>query len=146
MAKQELTEMQRKFAELYVETGNATHSAIGAGYSRDTASSQGSRMLNNVKVKKYIAKLRQEEGEEWDMELELVIEELVKIIQNPKTKEHNKLEAIDKLATLKGWKKQEVKMDVTTTQTVDQMSDEELARRMAQLTDNIVDFPNKNAN
>lgn len=134
MAKQELTEQQIKFAEYYVESGNATQSAILAGYSSVSASSQGSRLLNNVKVKKLIAKIRQEEGEEYDMDLDMAIEELVLIIQDRKVKPHYRLEAIDKLAMLKGWKKAETKIDIhNTTQTVDQISDDELNRRMNEL-------------
>lgn len=134
MGKQDMTEMQRKFAEYYVECGNATQSAIQAGYSKDTASSQGSRLLNNVKIKKLIAKIRQDEGEVYDMDLDMAIEELVLIIQDRKVKPHYRLEAIDKLAMLKGWKKAETKIDIhNNTTSVEHVSDEELERRMNEL-------------
>ena len=48
MADDKLTSQQRRFVEAY--TGNATEAAIKAGYSRDTAEAQGSRLLRNVKV------------------------------------------------------------------------------------------------
>lgn len=132
MAKQELTDMQKAFAEAYHECGNATQSAVVAGYSADTASSQGSRLLNNVKVKKYLDKLRKDEGVEYDMELDMVIEELTLIIQDRKVKPHYRLEAIDKLATLKGWKKADTKIEIhNNTHAVDSISDEELEKRMA---------------
>lgn len=134
MAKGELNEQQKKFAEHYHETGNATQSAILAGYSADTASSQGSRLANNVKVKRYLAKLREEEGVEFDMDLDLAIEELVKMIQDPKTRANNKLEAINTLATLKGWKKADTKIEINNnTNAVETISDEELQKRMSEL-------------
>lgn len=137
MAKQELTEMQRKFAEYYVQTGNATQSAVLAGYSKDTASSQGSRLLNNVKVKKLIVEIRQEEGEEYDMDLEMVKEELTKIIQDPKTKAHYKIEAMQMMARLKGWMKADTKIEITNNTTqIEQISDEELQKRMNELLGN----------
>ena len=49
---QKLTERQRKFVLYY--DGNATQAAIKAGYSKQTASAQASRMLRNVNIKKLI--------------------------------------------------------------------------------------------
>jgi phage terminase small subunit len=42
------------FADYYIETVNATQSAIKAGYSKKTAYSQGLRLLKNVEIKNYI--------------------------------------------------------------------------------------------
>ena len=58
-----MNERQRRFAQHYAATGNATEAAELAGYSPDTARAQGSRLLTNVNVKNYIAEL-QEEAEE----------------------------------------------------------------------------------
>jgi len=49
-----LSEMQKRFADYYLETGNATESAKRAGYSKKTARSQGQRLLTNVDIKNYI--------------------------------------------------------------------------------------------
>ena len=49
-----LNEMQKRFADYYLETGNATESAKRAGYSKKTARSQGQRLLTNVDIKNYI--------------------------------------------------------------------------------------------
>lgn len=134
MAKADMTDQQKLFAQYYHETGNATQSAIMAGYSKDSASSQGSRLLNNVKVKKFIDFLRQEEGIQFDMDLEMAIEELVLIIQDRKVKPHYRLEAIDKLSMLKGWKKAETKIEINNNVSdVDKISDDELSRRMEEL-------------
>lgn len=59
-AQKPLNPRQKKFAELYAATGNATQSAIGAGYSRKTAESIGARLLRNVKVADCLASLTAE--------------------------------------------------------------------------------------
>lgn len=55
---------QKRFADEYIISGNATKSAIEAGYSKKTAESIGSRLLRNVKVSEYISKRTQEVFEE----------------------------------------------------------------------------------
>ena len=60
----ELSLKQQKFADEYIISGNATKSAIEAGYSKKTAESIGSRLLRNVKVSEYISKRTQEVFEE----------------------------------------------------------------------------------
>lgn len=54
----ELTDMQKAFCFNYINSFNATQSAIKAGYSKDTAHVQGSRLLRNVKVAEEIKRLR----------------------------------------------------------------------------------------
>jgi len=49
-----LNDKQLLFVKHYLMTFNAKQSAIAAGYSERTAESQGSRLLSNVKVEKYI--------------------------------------------------------------------------------------------
>lgn len=49
-----LTAKQRKFADEYIKTGNATQSAIKAGYSKNYAKAQSSKLLVNVGIKSYI--------------------------------------------------------------------------------------------
>lgn len=74
-----LTPKQRAFADEYIISGNATQSAIKAGYSERTAYSQGQRMLKNVEISKYI-KLRTEPVlEEKKLNGDDIIRELRKI-------------------------------------------------------------------
>lgn len=47
---------QRKFADYYVELGNATQSAIKAGYSKKTARQMGTENLAKPVIKSYIDK------------------------------------------------------------------------------------------
>lgn len=56
----ELTDMQKAFCFNYINSFNATQSAIKAGYSKGTAHVQGSRLLRNVKVAEEIRRLRSE--------------------------------------------------------------------------------------
>lgn len=55
MAK--LTLKQKRFAERYVATGNATQSAISAGYSAKSAEKTGYENLSKPHIKAYIAEL-----------------------------------------------------------------------------------------
>jgi len=52
-----LSDKQELFCREYLKDFNATQAAIRAGYSEDTASQQGSRLLNNVKVSERLEKL-----------------------------------------------------------------------------------------
>lgn len=54
----ELTDKQRLFCIYYMQSFNATQSAIKAGYSKNTAMEQGSRLLRNVKVKEHLNELK----------------------------------------------------------------------------------------
>jgi len=52
-----LTVKQKLFCIEFIKDGNATQAAIRAGYSAQTAQSQGSRLLSNVMVKDYVGRL-----------------------------------------------------------------------------------------
>jgi len=76
-----LNQRQLAFIQEYLVCGNATKSAIKAGYSKKTAYSQGQRMLKNVEVKKAIAKAQQKTAERNEITLDEVVgnaRELVK--------------------------------------------------------------------
>jgi phage terminase small subunit len=49
-----LTEKQRRFADEYIISGNATQAAISAGYSKRTAKSVGSENLTKPDIRQYI--------------------------------------------------------------------------------------------
>lgn len=53
-AKKCLNRKQIAFVQEFMKTNNITQSAIIAGYSKKTASAQGSRLLNNVRIRNYI--------------------------------------------------------------------------------------------
>lgn len=54
MMRRKLTPKQQAFADYYIETGNATQSAIKAGYSENTARFIGAENLTKPNVKGYI--------------------------------------------------------------------------------------------
>ena len=49
-----LTLKQKRFADEYIISGNATESAIKAGYSKKHANTNASKLLQNTTIKKYI--------------------------------------------------------------------------------------------
>lgn len=54
MSGQKLTVKQKKFADEYIETGNATKAAIEAGYAKKTAREIGKENLTKPYIKSYI--------------------------------------------------------------------------------------------
>lgn len=62
--KDELTEKQRRFIDYYLETGNATESAIKAGYSKKTAYRTGADNLKKPQLRAYIDSRRAQMDEE----------------------------------------------------------------------------------
>ena len=54
MENRNLTIKQQKFAEYYIISGNATESAIKAGYSKNTSAEMGYENLRKPHIKKYI--------------------------------------------------------------------------------------------
>src|SRR5690554_3967144 len=50
-----LTVKQKKFCDYYIQTGNATESAIKAGYSKKTATETGYENLRKPHLAEYIA-------------------------------------------------------------------------------------------
>ena len=53
-AKKNLTQRQIRFVQDFMKSNNVTQAAIRSGYSKKTASVQGSRLLTNVKVAEYV--------------------------------------------------------------------------------------------
>lgn len=77
--KRKLTPKQQKFADSYIETGNATQAAIDAGYSKKTAKSVGSENLTKPDIKSYIEERMQEIADNSIMDAREAIELLTKI-------------------------------------------------------------------
>lgn len=55
--KDKLNARQKKFAEYYAQSGNTVQSAIQAGYSVNYANANACKLLENVRVAKYIKEL-----------------------------------------------------------------------------------------
>lgn len=55
-----LTVKQKKFADEYIISGNATKAAVAAGYSKKYANTNASKLLQNTTIKFYIEKRMEE--------------------------------------------------------------------------------------
>ncbi|WP_248623173.1 terminase small subunit [Citrobacter koseri] len=79
MAK--LTDKQELFAREYLKDLNATQAAIRAGYSEKTANEQASRLLANVNVQNFVARLKADRVEQTGIDAAYVLKRLVEIDQ-----------------------------------------------------------------
>ena len=118
--RQALTKKQREFCEEYAKTGNATRSYMKA-YEKteddyDLCSIEGSKLLKKQEIREYISELAKVKNvlaeEEW------LCDKLIDIINNPMTKDADKLKAIDMLLKTTGSYTQKIDANVTGTQTI----------------------------
>lgn len=75
-----LTPKQKKFADEYIKTGNATQSAITAGYSKEYAKARSSKMSENVGIKSYIEKRMEQIASPNILTAEQILERLTGIV------------------------------------------------------------------
>lgn len=74
-----LTAKQQRFVDEYLKDLNATQAAIRAGYSKNTADQQASRLLTNVKVRAYLAERQDDRSKRTEITQDMVLRELAKI-------------------------------------------------------------------
>ena len=80
----ELTIKQQKFADIYIETGNATQSYIDAGYkatTRKVAESNAKKLLGNYSVSLYIENKMNQLQKETIASQDEVLEYLTKVMR-----------------------------------------------------------------
>lgn len=70
----ELTEKQRLFCTYYMQSFNATQSAVKAGYSRETAGVIGCENLRKPNIKKYLNELKELYAQDDYMETKRILE------------------------------------------------------------------------
>jgi len=87
MKKRRLTPKQQKFADYYIETGNATEAAIKAGYSKKTAKQIGQENLTKPYLKEYIDKRMKELADKRIMGMQEALELLTSIARGEMTEE-----------------------------------------------------------
>ncbi|MFX4209292.1 terminase small subunit [Aliarcobacter butzleri] len=75
----ELKAQYKQFAEEFIKDFNATQAAIRTGYSVKTANRQGSRLLSNVDIQKYISELKDNATKRNDITVDRVLQELANI-------------------------------------------------------------------
>jgi phage terminase small subunit len=79
-----LTENQKRFADYYIETGNASEAYLKAGYkvkSADVAKVNASRLLTNANVKQYIDEMIASKDEDRIAKQDEVLEFLTKVLR-----------------------------------------------------------------
>ncbi|MBZ5946041.1 terminase small subunit [Leuconostoc gasicomitatum] len=76
-----LTPKQKKFADEYIKTGNATQSAIEAGYSKKTARSVGSENLTKPDISEYISKRIEEIDKDKIAEQKEILEFMTRVMR-----------------------------------------------------------------
>ncbi len=74
--KDPLSAQRRRFVEEYLKDPNATQAAILAGYSKQSAKSQGARLLTFVDVQKEIEKARKARAERVEIDADWVLKRL----------------------------------------------------------------------
>ncbi|MGL5715488.1 MAG: terminase small subunit [Paraclostridium sp.] len=74
IATSKLTEKQKKFCSYYIQSFNATQSAIKAGYAKDSAYTEGYRLLINAEVKKHLTELKELYAQDDYMETKRIVE------------------------------------------------------------------------
>lgn len=79
--KMELTVKQKRFCEEYVKAGNATQSAIKAGYSKKTASVIGVENLSKPKIASYIKELTVDDDNKRIADGKEILEFLTKVMR-----------------------------------------------------------------
>lgn len=67
------------FCQEYLVDGNASRSAISAGYSKKTAYSQGSRLLKNVKIVDRLLELSKKRAQQLKLDQDYVLRNLTEI-------------------------------------------------------------------
>lgn len=103
VAKEKLTEKQRKFCLEYRKNGgNATEAAKAVGYSEKSASKIGSQLLEKTVVLSYLDKLVKDSERQSIMGLVERQETLTKIARNIKAKDADRNKAIDLLNKMDG--------------------------------------------
>ncbi len=112
-----------------IKTGNATESAIRAGYSSKTAYSIGQRLLKNVEVRKAIENHRNEISKQADITISEVVKEIREMALYAES-ETNRLRAYDMLMKHLGGYVNEMKI-------IEGMSEDQLNQLYQKLLKNL---------
>ena len=91
-AKKNLTQRQIRFVQEFMKSNNVTQAAIRSGYSKKTASVQGSRLLTNVKVAEYVDAINERLESDKIADIQEVMEYLTSVMRGD-TKDQFDLDA-----------------------------------------------------
>lgn len=87
LSSMKLTEKQKRFADEYIISGNATQAAIKAGYSKKTAAVIGTENLIKPNIKNYIDERLEELQSERTADAQEVLEYLTSVMRGNETEE-----------------------------------------------------------
>jgi len=97
-----LTAKQQRFADYYIQTGNATESAIKAGYSKKTARSIGQENLTKPDIAKYIEEVNKKLEDERIAGMKEIKEFWTSMFRNEIAEDKDRLKASEYLAKTNG--------------------------------------------
>lgn len=125
-----LNARQKAFCEFYVASGNATESAVKAGYSKRTARSIGQRLLTNVDIQNYIEELNKKVKDNRIADIKEVKEFWTEVLRNKNQKIQDRLKASEYIAKTNGafLDKVEVKGEIKTDNPLSGLTTEELKK------------------
>ena len=97
-----LNDKQKKFVDYYCQSGNATQSAIKAGYSEKTARSQGQRMLTKVDIQNAIEQRNKDLEDERIADVTEIKQFWTSMFRDPMSDPKDQLKASELLAKTAG--------------------------------------------
>ena len=106
-----LNARQKAFCEYYVASGNATDSAIKAGYKEKYAGVNADKLLKNTNIKKYIDELQKKTKSSRIMTAIERREFLTSMIKDGAVKDTDRLKALDILNKMDGEYTQKVEVN-----------------------------------
>lgn len=100
--KDKLNARQKKFAEYYVQSGNAAESAVKAGYSAKYANTNASKLLQNTTIANYIRELSEKLKDERIMTAKDRQVLLSDIARDDENEPNDRIKAVDTLNKMTG--------------------------------------------
>nr|DAO66965.1 MAG TPA: Terminase small subunit [Caudoviricetes sp.] len=97
-----LNARQKKFAEYYVQSGNAAESAVKAGYSAKYANTNASKLLQNTTIANYIRELSEKLKDERIMTAKDRQVLLSDIARDDENEPNDRIKAVDTLNKMTG--------------------------------------------
>lgn len=100
--KENLNMRQRKFAEYYIQSGNAAESAIKAGYSAKYANTNASKLLQNTMIANYVKEISDKAKDECIInakDRQVILSDIAKADTNAPS---DRIKAIDTLNKMTG--------------------------------------------
>ena len=127
-----LTGKQKKFADEYIISGNATEAAIKAGYSKKTARNIGAENLTKPNIQKYLESKVKDIDNAKTADMKEVREFWSSILRNSGEETKDRLKASEFIAKTQGAFLDKVQLngDLGVTNKYKELSDEELEEQI----------------